>query len=95
MKAVLVIESAEIHFDLAPTDVQPIKGGRFVLPLSGYELNTTIGEVVITFPESQIVLSASPYRHGGRTLAEYAADLAQTAYASNVTVPPIDDDEDD
>ncbi|MFF4188149.1 hypothetical protein ACFYZ9_33640 [Streptomyces sp. NPDC001691] len=94
MKAILVIESAEIHFDLAPTDVQPVKGGRFVLPLAGYELRTTIEEVVITFPESQIVLSASPHRRDGKTFAEYAADLEQTTYASNVTMPPMDDEDD-
>ncbi|MCA1217387.1 hypothetical protein [Streptomyces sp. 8L] len=93
MRATLIIEGAEIHFDMAPTDVQPVAGGSFVLPLSGYELRTEITAVVVTFPESLITLSTSAYRRYGKSLAEYAEDLEQTAYASNVTVQVHDEDD--
>ncbi|MFI8932374.1 hypothetical protein ACIG3E_32505 [Streptomyces sp. NPDC053474] len=90
MKVTLVMEYAELSFDLAPTDVPLALGASLDLPLPGYTLSARVTEVVISFPASRFVLRGTLPR--GRTFYEVAADLERADYACNVTARDLDDD---
>ncbi|MYW67201.1 hypothetical protein GTY65_24485 [Streptomyces sp. SID8379] len=95
MKIILVIDGAELRFDLTPPDLPFVPGATVELPLGDGEepLTAEVRNIVISYPASHIVLVSTP--RPGTLLKDLPALLERSEYISNVTLRLPGWDEDD